>query len=206
MPLGFIAKKVGMSRVFTESGEAVAVTYLEVPDHTVVRTKTKEKDGYDAVILGVGPKLWKTRKGKEYTRYRKQKEWQMPSLDGMEKGKTVSMDVLPEGSLLTITAVSKGKGFQGVMKRYHFAGGPASHGSHMKREPGSIGMRTQPGRIFRGHHMAGQMGKDQVTLRNRPMLVRNVEQKIIGVKGPVPGPNGSYIFLTLESPTTKVSP
>lgn len=203
MPLGLIAKKVGMSRVFTESGEAVAVTYLEVPDHTVVRTKTKEKDGYDAVILGVGPKPWKTRKGKEYTRYQKQKEWQIPSLDGMEKGKIVGMDVLPEGSLLTVTAVSKGKGFQGVMKRYHFAGGPASHGSHMKREPGSIGMRTQPGRIFRGHHMAGQMGKDQVTLRNRPMLVRNVEQKIIGVKGPVPGPNGSFIFITIESSPMK---
>lgn len=199
MPLGLIAKKVGMSRIFTESGEAMAVTYLAIPDHTVVRTKTKEKDGYDAVILGIGPESWKTRKGKEHTRYRKQKEWQTPSLDGMEKGKIVSMDVLPEGSLLAITAVSKGKGFQGVMKRYHFAGGPASHGSHMKREPGSIGMRTQPGRIFRGHHMAGQMGKDQVTLRNRPMLVRNVEQKIIGVKGPVPGPNGSYIFLTPEA-------
>jgi len=200
MPIGLIAKKVGMSRIFAESGEAVSVTYLAIPDHTVVRTKTKEKDGYDAVILGVGPKLWKTRKGKEFTRYQKQKEWQIESLDGMEKGKIVSIDVLPEGALLTMSAVSKGKGFQGVMKRYHFAGGPASHGSHMKREPGSIGMRTQPGRIFRGHKMAGQMGKDQVTLRNRPLLIRNVEQKIIGVKGPVPGPNGSYVFLTPETP------
>lgn len=196
MPLGLIAKKVGMSRIFTDSGEAAAVTYLAIPDHTVIRLKTKEKDGYDAVILGVGPKPWKTRKGKEYTRYQKQKEWQVDSLEGLEKGKSISVDSLPEGALLAITAVSKGKGFQGVMKRYHFAGGPASHGSHMKREPGSIGMRTQPGRIFRGHHMAGQMGKDQVTLRRRPVLVRNIEQKIIGVKGPVPGPNGSYIFLT----------
>lgn len=200
MPLGLIAKKVGMSRIFTESGEAAAVTYLQIPDHTVVRTKTKERDGYDAVILGVGPKVQKTRKGKEYTRYQKQKEWQVDALNGMEKGKIVNMEALPEGALLTITAVSKGKGFQGVMKRYHFAGGPGSHGSHMKREPGSIGMRTQPGRIFRGHHMAGHMGHDQVTLRSRPLLVRNLEQKIIGVKGPVPGPNGSYIFLTPETP------
>lgn len=198
MPIGLIAKKVGMSRIFTNGGEAAAVTYLAIPDHTIVRLKTKEKDGYNAVIVGVGPKPWKTRKGKEYTRYGKQKEWQVDSLEGLEKGKNISIDALPEGALLAITAVSKGKGFQGVVKRYHFAGGPASHGSHMKREPGSIGMRTQPGRIFRGHHMAGQMGKDQVTLRRRPVLVRDVAQKIIGVKGPVPGPNGSYIFLTPE--------
>ncbi|OGJ58265.1 50S ribosomal protein L3 [Candidatus Peribacteria bacterium RIFCSPLOWO2_12_FULL_55_15] len=206
MPLGLIAKKVGMSRIFTEGGEAMAVTYLAIPDHTVVRTKTKEKDGYDAVVLGVGPEIWKTRKGNEHTRYQKQKEWQIESMDGMEKGKIVNIEVLPDGAMLTITGVSKGKGFQGVMKRYHFAGGPASHGSHMKREPGSIGMRTQPGRIFRGHHMAGQMGKDQVTIRNRPMLIRNIEQKIIGVKGPVPGPNGSYVFLTIEAATKAVSP
>lgn len=200
MSLGLIARKVGMSRIFAESGGAVPVTYLAVPDHTVVRVKIKEKDGYNAVILGICPVSWKTRKGKEHTRYRKQKEWQVPSLEGMEKGKTVSMDILPEGALLAITAVSKGKGFQGVMKRHHFAGGPASHGSHMKREPGSIGMRTQPGRIFRGHRMAGQMGKDQVTLRRRPVLVCDAERKIVGVKGPIPGPNGSYVFLTPEKP------
>ena len=203
MPLGLIAKKVGMSRIFTEGGDAVAVTYLQVPDHTIVRVKTKERDGYDAVVLGIDPTVWKTRKGAEFTRYKKQKEWQVETLDGLERGKVLTIDVLPDGALLTIMGVSKGKGFQGVMKRYHFAGGPASHGSHMKREPGSIGMRTQPGRIFRGHHMAGHMGKDQITLPSRPLLMRNTEQKIIGVKGPVPGPNGSFLFLTLESPPTK---
>src|SRR3989338_125764 len=91
MPLGLIAKKVGMSRIFTEGGEAMAVTYLAIPDHTVVRTKTKEKDGYDAVVLGVGPEIWKTRKGNEHTRYQKQKEWQIESMDGMEKGKIVNI-------------------------------------------------------------------------------------------------------------------
>ena len=190
-----------MSRIFTESGEAVAVTYLEVPEHTVIRLKTKEKDGYDAVVLGTEPKVWRTRKGKELTRYRRQKEWQVESLEGLEKGKAVTAEVIPADSLVAIAGVSKGKGFQGVMKRYHFSGGPGSHGSHFKREPGSIGMRTQPGRIFRGHKMAGRMGGDQVTLRRRKVLMSDAEKRIIGVRGAVPGANGSHVFLTLEAPS-----
>ncbi len=197
--IGLIARKVGMSRAFLANGEAVAVTYLKVEPNTVVRTKTREKDGYDAVVLGVGAKQWKTRKGAEHTRYRMQKEFKVDSLEGFDAGSTVSVDVLPAESLVTVQGISKGKGFQGVVKRHVFRGGPRTHGSHFKREPGSIGMRTSPGRIFRGHRMAGHMGLDHLTLKHRSVIVHDAAESIIAVKGPVPGPNGAHVVLTLES-------
>lgn len=197
--IGVIAKKVGMSRVFRETGEAVAVTYLEVTPNTVVRTKSKEKDGYDAVVLGIGPKGWKTGNGKELTRYKVQKEWQVESLDGFEPGKQLTVEILPVDATVSVQAISKGKGFQGVMKRFHFGGGPGSHGSHFKREPGSIGMRTDPGRVFRGRAMAGHMGLEQITIKNRAVLVSDAKKNLIGISGPVPGPNGATVFLTLQT-------
>ncbi len=197
--IGVIAKKVGMSRAFLPTGEAVAVTYLEIEPNVVVRTKTKEKDGYDAVVLGIGTKEWKSRKGKTNTNYSLQKEFRVESLDGLEAGKTVSADVLPLESMVTVEGVSKGKGFQGVMRRHGFHGGPKTHGSHFKREPGSIGMRTSPGRIFRGHKMAGHMGMDKLTLKHRAVIVNDTSKNMIAVRGPVPGPAGSHVFLTLEA-------
>lgn len=196
--IGLIAKKVGMSRVFLPTGEAVAVTYLEAQPNTVVRTKTKEKDGYDAVVLGVGAEEWKTRKGKEHTRYQLQKEFKVESLDGFEAGKTVTVEALPLESMVTIQGTTKGKGFQGVMRRHGFHGGPRTHGSHFKREPGSVGMREWPGRIFRGHRMAGHMGLDNITLKHRAVMMSDAQKHLIAVKGPVPGPNGAHVFLTLE--------
>lgn len=201
--IGLIAQKVGMSRAFLPSGEAVAVTYLKVEPNVVVRTKTKDKDGYNAVVLGIGAKEWKTRKGNQHTRFKVQKEFQVESLDGFEAGKELMTDVLPAESFVTIEGISKGKGFQGVMRRHNFHGGPRSHGSHFKREPGSIGMRTWPGRIFRGHPMAGHMGLEKLTIKHRSVVVNDAGKNIIAVKGPVPGPNGTHVFLTLEASATK---
>ncbi len=197
--IGLIARKVGMSRIFSATGESMPVTYLSIEPNIIVRTKSKEKDGYDAVVLGVGAKPWKSRKGKENVRYARQKEWKVDSLEGMEPGKALTSELLPAESIVTITSVSKGKGFQGVMRRHHFAGGPASHGSHFKREPGSIGMRTDPGRILKGHRMAGHMGNEQVTLQHRPVVSSDAEKGIIAIKGPVPGPNGAIVFVTKEA-------
>jgi large subunit ribosomal protein L3 len=197
--IGVIAKKVGMSRAFLPTGEAVAVTYLEIQPNIVVRTKSKGKDGYDAVVLGIGAKDWTSRKGKKNTRYSLEKEFKVESLDGFEEGKTISADILPTDSMVTVEGVSKGKGFQGVMRRHNFHGGPKSHGSHFKREPGSIGMRTDPGRIFRGHKMAGHMGLDKLTLKHRAVVVNDTAKNMIAVKGPVPGPTGAHVILTLES-------
>ena len=199
MPVGLIARKVGMSRAFLPTGEAVAVTYLEISPNVVVRTKTKEKDGYNAVVLGIDPKEWKSRKGKTNTRYRLQKEWKVDSLDGMEVGKKLNAEVFPNDGTLTVIGVSKGKGFQGVMRRHNFKGGKASHGSHFKREPGSVGMRADPGRIFKGHRMAGHMGLEQITVKNRAIIVHDATKGVLGIKGPVPGPIGAHVYLTLES-------
>lgn len=199
MSPGCIAKKVGMSRVFLDNGEAVAVTYLKVEPNTVVRTKTEGKDGYNAVVLGVEPKEWKTRKGKALTRYAHQKEWKVESMDGLEPGKAITLDAFTADAKVTITGISKGKGFQGVVRRHNFRGGPFSHGSHFKREPGSVGMRAQPGRIFKGHRMAGHMGHDQITLHNRPIVMADAAQGLIAVKGPVPGPTGTRVYVTIES-------
>lgn len=200
---GLIARKVGMSRVFLPTGEAVPVTYVEVEPNVIVRVKTKEKDGYNAIVLGIGAKPWRSRKGKEHVRYAVQKEWQVDSLEGLEPGKKLTVETLPVESLVSIMGVSKGKGFQGVMKRHHFSGGPASHGSHFKREPGSVGMRAQPGRILKGHHMAGRMGGDQISIKNRSVVSADTAKGILAIKGPIPGPNGSAVYLTLEASPAK---
>ncbi len=205
MALGLIARKIGMSRVFLPTGEAIPVTYLRVEDNTVVRTKTTEKDGYQAVVLGVGEYVQKTRKGNKRTKHSDQKEFQVDSLEGHEIGTKLTVEALPLESLVTVKGISKGKGFQGVVKRYHFAGGPKSHGSHFKREPGSVGMRTWPGRIHAGKRMAGHMGTDTVTLKHRAVLVNDAAKKIIGIKGPIPGGNGSLVYLTLEPASAKAT-
>jgi len=199
MPNGIIARKVGMSRVFLETGEAVPVTYLQVEPNTVVRTKTEEKDGYNAVVLGIGAKKWKSRKGKEHTRYAVQKEWQVESLDGMESGKQVTVESIPVQSMVTVTGISKGRGFQGVIKRHGFSSGPETHGSHHHREPGSVGMREWPGRVIKGKRMPGRMGNDTITVKNRAVLVSDVEKGVLAIKGPIPGPVGAKVYLTVES-------
>lgn len=200
---GLIARKLGMSRVFL-GGISIPVTYLQVEPNVIVRLKNAEKDGYNAVVLGIGVKTVRTRKGRELTRYTLIKEWEVESLDGLTAGSTLAADVIPEKSLVTVTGVSKGKGFQGVMKRHKFAGGPATHGSHFKREPGSVGMREIPGRIHKGKRMAGHMGSEQVTVHARPVILSDKEKGVIAVKGPVPGPTGAAVYLTLEStPSSK---
>ncbi len=196
---GLIAQKVGMSRVFLPTGEAVPVTYLKVSENKVVRTKTVEKDGYNAVVLGVGQYTVKTRKGKEHGKFNQEKEVKVDSLDGITVGSTLTASVIPAESTVTVMGISKGKGFQGVMKRHNFSGGPASHGSHFKREPGAVGMRTWPGRIHKGKRMAGRMGNDRITLKGRPVVSLDEKEGIVAVKGPIPGANGAYVLLSLES-------
>lgn len=189
-----------MSRVFQEdTGEAVPVTYLQVEPNTIVRTKTEDKDGYNAVVLGVKPKNWKTRKGKERVRYGDQKEFRVETLDGLEAGKQLSCEKFVVNSKVTVAGITKGRGFQGVIKRHGFSRGPETHGSHHHRRPGSIGMAEFPGRVLKGKKMPGRMGTQQQTLRSREVLVCDTKKGIVGVKGPVPGPNGASVYLQLES-------
>mgnify|MGYP000102426168 CR=1 FL=1 len=196
---GLIAKKIGMSRVFLENGDAVPVTYLEVEPNTVIRTKSKEKDGYDAVVLGVKPKKWKTRKGNEHTRYGDIKEWKVDSLEGLEAGKTLDVAKFIKEATIAVTGKSKGKGFQGVIKRHNFSRGPTTHGSHHHRRTGSIGMCEFPGRVMKGKKMPGRMGGDNVTIKGRQIMECDAEKGLIAVKGPIPGTNGGNVYITLET-------
>jgi len=198
---GRICTKLGMSRVFTENGEAVAVTYLQVEPNHVIRTKSKNKDGYDAVVLGINPKMWRTRKGNEHTKYSQIKEWKVDSLEGLEPGKELNHVGFEKDAKVRLTGVSKGKGFQGVIKRYNFSRGPETHGSHHHRKPGSIGMCEFPGRVMKGKKMPGRMGNDTITLKKRTIMEIDEEKGVIAVRGPVPGPNGCRIFVTLSSDT-----
>lgn len=197
--LGLIATKIGMSRVFQNDGSAVPVTYLKVDPNTVVRHRSKEKDGYDALVLGIGGKTWKTRKGKEHIRYRVMKEFPVASLDGFDVGKTLTAEMIPAESTVQVTGVSKGKGFAGVIKRYHFSGGPWTHGSHQHREPGSVGARAKPGRVQQGKKLPGRMGADRVTTHGRAIVLSDPAANIIAVKGQVPGPKGATVILCIES-------
>lgn len=197
--IGLIAKKIGMSRVFQEDGSAVPVTYLTVEPNKVVRHRIKDRDGYDAVVLGVGEKKWKTRKKKEHTKYQLEKEFTVDSLDDLDVGKEITADSIPQDSVVTVVGTSKGKGFAGVIKRWNFSRGPETHGSHHHREPGSVGMCDAPGRVLKGKKMPGRMGSAKVTIKNRSVIVSDPKKNLIGVKGPVPGPNGSFVCLHLES-------
>jgi large subunit ribosomal protein L3 len=199
---GLITRKVGMSRVFQDDGTAVAVTYLKVEPNTIIRTREKERDGYDAVVLGIEPKKWKTRKGIERVKYAKEKEFTVDSLEDVEVGSQITSESIPAESMVTVVGISKGKGFAGVIKRHNFSRGPETHGSHHHREPGSIGMCDMPGKVLKGKKMPGRMGSDQVTLRNRKVVFSNAEENLIAVKGPVPGPNGSIVVLNIESVPT----
>ncbi len=195
---GLIAEKIGMSRMYHVDGTQVPVTYLRVTPNTVIRLRKKARDGYDAVVLGVHGKKWKTRKGKEHIRYQTEKEFLVDSLEGIEVGSEISIESIPEESLVTIVGISKGKGFAGVIKRHHFSSGPDSHGSHHHREPGSVGMRAKPGKVLKGKRLPGHMGFERVTIKHRPVVICDAKEQVLAIKGAVPGPTGATVLLTLE--------
>lgn len=195
---GLIAKKIGMSRVFHADGTEIPVTYLQVDPNVIIRTRTKDRDGYDAVVLGVSGKKWRTRKGKEHTRFRVLKEFPVASLDGVTVGAEVTVESIPAESMVSVVGISKGKGFAGVIKRHHFSSGPGSHGSHHHREPGSVGMRAKPGKVLRGKRMPGHMGFERVTIKHRPVVVSDPAENVLAIKGAIPGPRGAFVFITKE--------
>lgn len=188
---GVVARKVGMTRIFQDGGNVVPVTILRAPVMTVTQVKTVESDGYNAVVVGIEP-LKKPRKTRKF---KVSREFRIDSPDQFKVGDSLTVDWMKDVKEVDITGTSKGKGFAGFMKRWHFGGGPRTHGSHFAREPGSIGARSKPGRIHKGKKMAGHMGSERVTLENIPLLEVNAEDNVILVKGPVPGPNGSIVVV-----------
>lgn len=190
---GILGKKIGMTRVFQDDGRVIPITVVQCDPNEIDQIKTTEKDGYPAIVLGFS-KLKKPTKTRKF-RHLKEFKIEKKEAEKYKKGDLVTLENLKEAETVTISAVSKGKGFQGTVKLYHFAGGPRSHGSHMKREPGSVGTRAKPGRVHRGKRMARRMGMDKITLKNIPVMSIDTAKHLICLKGPVPGPIGTLVTI-----------
>lgn len=196
-----LAKKVNMIQIFGEDGRVRPATVLATDSMVVTQVKTKEKDGYEAIQLGFGKKaeknLSKAEKGhtKELGNFAVLKENRLENLGEIKKGDTISPDIFAVGDKVVVSSISKGKGFQGVVKRHGFGGGPRSHGQkHSEREPGSIGGGGRDGgRVAKGMRMAGRMGGERVTVKNLEILGLDKETNQVIVSGAVPGRRGTLI-------------
>jgi len=188
---GILGKKLGMTRVVKENGNYVPVTIVQCTPNVIHQLKTTDKDGYAAVVLGFEPRKKQTKTKKFYYL----KEIKADPADQLEKGMTVDIStIFAAGDQVAITGITKGKGFQGVMKMWKYHGGPGSHGSHFKREPGSVGARAKPGKIHKGHKMATHMGSDTQTLKSEVAYI-DLANHLLGIKGPVPGSINSYVTI-----------
>ena len=193
---GILGKKIGMTRLIQDDGRVIPLTVIECPASTVVQIKTVEKDGYPAVVLGFDA----LKKPTKNRKYRFLREFTLPEGDQTLKvGDLVNLDGFSVGEMTKITSVSKGKGFQGVMKRHNFRGGPRTHGSHFMREPGAIGARARPGKVFKNMKMAGHMGVDQITRSNVEVVYVDQEKNLLGLKGPVSGSKGSLVIIRKQA-------
>ena len=201
---GIIGKKVGMTQVYAEDGRAIPVTVIEAGPCVVVQRKSKEKDGYSAVQLG----LVERRKVKRVTKAMKGhfekaglppcrvlREFRVDDGAEVKVGDKVSVELFAAGEEINVTGISKGKGFQGVVKRHHFRGGAATHGSMFHRAPGSIGASAFPSRVLKGMRAAGHMGSDRVTVRNVKVVRVDAENNILVVRGSIPGAGGGYVVI-----------
>jgi large subunit ribosomal protein L3 len=196
-----VGKKLGMTQVFDESGVVFPATVIECGPNVVTQIKTEDKDGYSAVQLGFGldKRLNRPEQGHRKAsgfQSRDLREVKADSYDDLEVGQVFKADVFKPGQLVDVTGTSKGKGFQGGVKRHGFAGGPKTHGqSDRLRAPGSIGSSATPGRVFKGTRMAGRMGNDRVTVLSLEVLRVDTERNLLVVKGSVPGHNDSLVIV-----------
>lgn len=188
---GIIGKKLGMSQVIQDDGRVIPVTFVKCDPNEIVYIKTEEKDGYPAIVLGFDA----YKNPSKNKKFKTLKEFRVEDVSGYKKGQEVTLESMKEVESVTVTATSKGKGCQGVIKRHKFSRGPETHGSHHHREPGSIGMCAKPGRVIKGKKMPGHMGSQTVTLKNRAVVTLASEQNVLGIKGPIPGANNTYIYI-----------
>lgn len=201
---GIIGKKIGMTSIFAEDGKQIACTIIEAGPCTVTQVKTSEVDGYSAVQLALGDKKEKHSTKSEINHYAKAqtapkkfvKEFRNYDLDAT-LGATITLDMFSEGDTVEVVGTTKGKGFQGVVKRHGFSGvGEATHGQHDRsRAPGSIGGSSYPARVFKGMRMAGRMGNDRVKTKGLKVLKLFPEKNYLLVSGSVPGHNGSIVLI-----------
>ena len=201
---GIIGRKVGMTQIYAEDGRAIPVTVIAAGPCVVVQRKSKAKDGYSSVQVG----LVEARKVKKVTRPMKGhfdkagtppcrvlREFRVEDGAEVKVGDKVSVELFAPGDTVSVTGVSKGKGFQGVVKRHHFRGGAATHGSMFHRAPGSIGASAFPSRVLKGMRGAGHMGADRVTARNLEVVRVDPGNNVLVVRGSVPGAGGGYLVI-----------
>jgi large subunit ribosomal protein L3 len=202
---GILGIKLGMTQVFAEDGSVVPCTVLQAGPCVVVQRRTKTKDGYDAVQLGLVEFIKPQRVNKPMSGHFKKadvapvkvlREFRLEDSDDAAKpGDRVLADSFAVGELVDVTGVSKGRGFQGGVKRWHYRGGDATHGSMFHRAPGSIGASSFPSRVWPGQKFPGHMGAERVTAKNLRVVKVDAEENLLLVRGGVPGPNGAYLLI-----------
>ena len=196
---GILGRKVGMTQYFDRQGEVRAATVIEAGPCLVIQVKTLENDGYEAVQLGFGhaKRLNSPQKGhlKKLGEFRYLREFRVGDVSQYKVGQRLGAELFQEGDLVHVIGISKGRGFAGVVKRHHFHGGRASHGSMFHRAPGSIGASAYPSRVVKGMRMAGHMGNQRVTVQNLRVAQIDPENNLLFVRGAVPGPAGAYVIV-----------
>jgi len=204
---GILGVKAGMTQVFSEEGDVIAVTVIDLKPTMITQVKAQDKNGYQAIQVGFLPKKAKSCGKPEqghvskagvpgFYHYQEFRIAESETLDGLAVGKVLSPEFVKVGDCVDLIAVSKGKGFQGGMKRYHMAGGYKSHGASLShRQLGSIGNRADPGKCFKNKKMAGQMGNERVTVQNVRVVRIDLENQLLLVHGSVPGPRSGIVTI-----------
>jgi len=201
--VGLIGEKIGMTQFFLENGNVVPVSVIKIDNNIILNKRNSDRDGYDSLVLGYKDisekRLNSPEKGffvkngvapKKYL-----KEFRVSDNDSHKNGDELTLESLQDVKFVDITGVSKGKGFQGVVKKYGFGGGRKTHGSKFHREPGSTGQNTYPGRCFKNRKMPGRMGRENVTVQNLVIMKIDTLNKVIFVKGAVPGKNNGILYI-----------
>jgi large subunit ribosomal protein L3 len=201
---GIIGRKISMTQVFGQDGRVDSVTAIEAGPCFVIQIKRVEKEGYDAVQLGFGEakRLNQPLKGhlKKLGMLKHLREFKTSDIESIEIGHKVDVSIFKAGDVVDVSGISKGKGFAGVVKRYHFGGGPKTHGqSDRHRAPGSIGAGTTPGRVLKGQRMAGHMGNERVTVRKLKVIEADPERNLLLVRGAVPGARNGLVTIRKSS-------
>lgn len=199
--LGLIGKKVGMTQVFDANGRLTPVTVIKIEDNVVIANRTDEKNGYSAAVLGTGTKK-ASRVTKPYAgQFKdvcepKQTVMEMRDFDNeVSVGDVLGVDLFKDVTFVDVTGTSKGKGYQGGMKRHGFGGGRATHGSKFHRDIGGTAMSSTPSHTFKGHNMAGHMGNEKTTVQNLKVVAVDSEMQVLMVKGAIPGPAESTVIV-----------
>ena len=210
---GILGKKIGMTQVFAKDGKLIPVTVVSVEPNVVMQIKTKETDGYEAIQLGFATKKEKHSTKAEMGHAKKAnaapkrflKEIKGVEVSNYELGQEIKCDVFEAGEIVDVTGTSKGKGFQGVIKRYNQSRGPMGHGSQYHRGVGSMGT-LRPMRVFKGKKLPGHMGNETVTIQNLEVVAIDLDENVILIKGNIPGPKNSFVVIksSIKNPDAKV--